>query len=102
MFIPGSFVFIGCFTMLCWFLLCEEGNQLYGYVYIPSPLALLPTLRIPPSWVVSEQELSSPHTRQVLTSSLFHAWSCMYVNLNLPVHHTPLPHPPMSITPLST
>ena len=74
----------------CWFLLCKEGNQLYGNVYIPSPLALLPTLPIPPSWVVSEHSWAPRiHDGSLLALSFRHTQSHPPSS-----SHPPRPPPP--------
>ena len=51
-----------CFTMLCWFLLCNKVNQLYVYIYpyIPSVLHLPPTVPIPPLEVVTKHPADLP------------------------------------------
>ena len=68
-----------CFTMLCWFLLYNNVNQLYVCIY-PLPLG-------PPSILPHPTHLSHPRapswapytTQQAPTSYLFYIWQCIYV-----------------------
>ena len=76
-----------CFTMLCWFLLYNELNQLYAYVY-PSLVSLPSTLAHPG---LQSTELRVPCAIEQLLAGcwhLFYTWKCTHANATLPVHPT--------------
>ena len=85
-----------CFTISCQFLLCSEVNELYVYIY--------PLLFGFPSHLGHHRALSRVPCalQQVLISYLFYTQQCIYVNPNLPIHHTPLFPTSVSICLLST
>ena len=82
--------------MLCSFLLYNEVNQLYVYIY-PLPLGHPPIPYPSPlghHWAWSWAPCA---IQWIPTSYLFHTQWCAYVNPNLPVH----PFLPMSTCPFS-
>ena len=78
--------------MLCQFLLYNEVNQLYVYLY-PLPLGP-PSHPHHPTYLGGHRAPScTPRAiQQFPTSYLFYTWQCIYVKLNLPVCPT-LPFP---------
>ena len=83
-----------CFTVFCQFLLYNEVNQLYVYLY---PFPLGPSCHPPshPSRLSQSTRLSSL-CYTAGSHQLFYTWQSIYVKPNLPVHPTllfpPCPH----------
>ena len=81
--------------MLYWFLLYNEVNKLYIYIY-PLPLGLPSYLPPHPVSLIAHRTASwAPCAiQQVPTSCQFYIWQCMYINPKLPVHPTTPSSPP--------
>ena len=80
----------------CLFLLFNEVNQLYVYIYaLPHEPPSHPHAISHPSRSSQSTELSSLCCKLLVlpTSCLFYAWQCIYVSPNIPVDLT-LPFPP--------
>ena len=85
-----------CFTMLCWFLLNKNVNHPQADTCLlslaPTSHSLCLSSRLPRS-----MELSAPCCMAAPTSCLFHTWQCTHVNTPLPIHHTLLSFPAVSM-----
>ena len=82
-----------CFTVLCQFLLYNEVNQLYVYIY-PLPLEP-PSPPIPPRQVITEHRAELPvlYSRFPLAICFTHGSVCMSVLISQFVPPSPSPHP---------
>ena len=91
--------------MVCQFLLYNEVNQLYIYIYphISSLLSVPPTLPIPPLYVDTKHRADLPVLCGCFPLAIyFYIWQCIYVHATLSLRPT-LPFPlPVSSSPFST
>ena len=81
--------------MLCQFLLFNKVNQLYVYKYphIPSLLRLLPTLPIPPLYVIAKHRASLPLLCCCFPPANYFTFSSVYMTMLLSLRPSfTLPH----------
>ena len=85
-----------CFAMLCQFLPRSKVNQLYICMYMDIHIHIYPFFGgFLPIQVTAEHGIRFPVLYQVPISYLFYTQQYIYVDPNLPTHHTLLPtwHP---------
>ena len=90
--------------MLCQFLLYNQVNQLYVYIYshIPSLLSLPPTLPIPPLQMVTKHQADLPVLCSCFPLAIYSTFGSVYMSMLLS-HLIPASPPPcpMSASPFS-
>ena len=74
-----------CFTMVCQFLLYNNVNQLYVYIYphIPSLLCPPPTLLIPPLQVDTKQRADLPVLCSCFPLAIYFTFGSVYMSVLL-------------------
>ena len=75
--------------MLCWFLLYNKENQLYGYIYL-SLLDLPPTPTVPPILVITEHQAELPVLLSTFPLAIYFTHGSVY--MSIPVSPF-IPHP---------
>ena len=77
-----------CYRVLCMFLLYNEVNQLYGYIYPSLDLSPTPCPHCTPLGHQRAPSWALYTILQVPTSYLFYTWQCIDVKPKLPIHPT--------------
>ena len=102
---PFSFFFLtslleyNCFTMVCQFLLYNQVNQRYIYIYphIASLLRFPPTLPIPPPQVVTKHRADLPVLCGCFPLAIYFTFHSVYMFMPLshfvPAYPSPSPYP---------
>ena len=91
-----------CFTILHQFLLYNEVNQLYVYIYphISSLLSLPPTLPIPPLQVVAKHRADFPVMCSSFPLAIYFTFGSVYMSVLfchfVPAYHSPQPPCPQA------
>ena len=77
-----------CYRVLCMFLLYNEVNQLYGYIYPSLDLSPTPCPHCTPLGHHRAPSWALYAILQVPISYLFYTWQCIDVKPKLPIHPT--------------
>ena len=94
LFLNRSLLEYNCFTIICLFLLYNNVNQPYAYIYphIPSLLRLPPTLTIPHLYVFENHLADLPMLCCFFPLANYFTFGCVYMLLLLSLHlNYPLP-----------